>query len=95
MGGLPLGIDPAEVYATARSQLAPGERLMLFTDGLWEVCDGGGRAFGRRRLREELGRLSGLPLNALVRQLVARAADHHGGEDFEDDFTLVAVERAV
>jgi sigma-B regulation protein RsbU (phosphoserine phosphatase) len=92
-GGLPLGIDPDQVYATVHWQLARGERLLLFTDGLWEACDEKGRAFGRQRLRVELSRLSRLPLHALVRQLVKRVAEYRGGEDFEDDFTLMALER--
>jgi sigma-B regulation protein RsbU (phosphoserine phosphatase) len=91
--GLPLGIDPSEVYPTVRWQLAPRERLLLFTDGLWEVADSSGEAFGRQRLQLELTRLSHLPLTALVRQLVARTVEHCGGEDFEDDFTVVAIER--
>jgi serine phosphatase RsbU (regulator of sigma subunit) len=91
--GLPLGIDPGEAYQTVCWELAPGERLVLFTDGLVKTRYPDGEAFGRRRLTAELAGLARLPLGAMVRELVARAAQYRGGYDFEDDFTIVGVER--
>jgi sigma-B regulation protein RsbU (phosphoserine phosphatase) len=91
--GLPLGVDPGETYGTVRWQLEPGERLLLVTDGLWEARDKTGQPFGRRRLHVELGKFAVLSLGAAVRGLVARAAEHRGGRDFEDDFTIVGIER--
>jgi serine phosphatase RsbU (regulator of sigma subunit) len=91
--GIPLGINADEAYATVHWQLAPGERLLLFTDGLWEVRNRGGLLFGRHRLQVELATHASLPLSDMVHALVARAAEHHGGEDFEDDFTVVGIRR--
>ncbi len=91
--GMPLGINPDETYTTVRWQLAPGERLLLFTDGLWEVHNRAGEAFGRRGLQRELAARAGLPLGEMVRGLVTCAAEYRGREDFEDDVTVVGVER--
>src|SRR5262249_40762803 len=74
--GLPLGIDASETYPTVHWQLRTRERLLLFTDGLWEVRNWHGEALGRHRLHEELVRRAGLPLGDLVRALVARAVAH-------------------
>src|SRR5437762_9146872 len=60
--GMPLGIDPDEKYSTVRWQLVPGERLLLFTDGLWEVHNRAGHAFGRRGLQRELAACASLSL---------------------------------
>ena len=91
--GLPLGVELGETYATVRWQLSPGERLLLVTDGLWEARDSAGQAFGRRRLQAELARFAALSLGAAVRAIVARAAEHRGESEFEDDFTIVGIER--
>jgi sigma-B regulation protein RsbU (phosphoserine phosphatase) len=91
--GLPLGLEPVKSYPTIRWQLTPSERLLLFTDGLVEARNAAGEEFGRRRLQDELGGLSHLPLEAMVRRLIARVAEHRGGADFEDDFTVVGVAR--
>ncbi|AZK95290.1 MULTISPECIES: ATP-binding SpoIIE family protein phosphatase [Streptomyces] len=54
-GGLPLGIDPDSDYPTTRLELAPGETMMICTDGLLET---GGHDLdtGWARLREVLER---------------------------------------
>jgi phosphoserine phosphatase RsbU/P len=93
--GLPLGVSLASVYDTVGWRLRRGERLLLFTDGLVEARRADGEAFGRRRLRAELARLAGVPLPGLVRRLIARVEAHQGSEQFEDDFTIVAVQRAA
>jgi sigma-B regulation protein RsbU (phosphoserine phosphatase) len=91
--GLPLGIDPDHTYRTVQWQLAPGERLFLFTDGICEARDRSGREFGRQRLQSALRQLVRLPLDALTQEVVDRVKDYMEGSDFEDDFTLLAIER--
>jgi sigma-B regulation protein RsbU (phosphoserine phosphatase) len=93
--GLPLGIDPDEEYRTVWWELAPGERFVLFTDGLVEACDAGGEEFGRHRLATELAGCASLSIAEMVHEVVSRAAEHHGRGDFEDDFTILGVGRSV
>jgi sigma-B regulation protein RsbU (phosphoserine phosphatase) len=92
---LPLGIDPGQMYPTVTWQLGRGERLFLFTDGICEARDRGGREFGRQRLQNALRQLVRLPLDRLTQELVDRVKDYMEGSDFEDDFTLVAIERTA
>jgi sigma-B regulation protein RsbU (phosphoserine phosphatase) len=92
--GLPLGIDPAQAYRTVEWHLAPGERLFVFTDGIYEARDRGGREFGRHRLQSALRQLVGLPLDRMTQALVDRVKDYMEGSDFEDDFTVLAMERS-
>jgi serine phosphatase RsbU (regulator of sigma subunit) len=91
--GLPLGIQAGEEYVMVRWELGPGERLLLFTDGLVEASNGNGEAFGRVRLRSEVSNRSACSLGDMVRALVVRSAAHGEGADFVDDFTIVGVER--
>jgi serine phosphatase RsbU (regulator of sigma subunit) len=90
---LPLGIEANEVYETVYWQMIPGERLLLFTDGLVEARSRDGEPFGRDRLRTSLSEWAGLSLGDLVRELVECAESHRQGGDFEDDITILGVER--
>ena len=49
--GLPMGIQPDEVYPTVSWRVSPGERLLVYTDGLVEARNRASVAFGRSRLR--------------------------------------------
>ena len=89
----PLGVLSGETYSTVRWHLTPGERLFLFTDGLVEARNSSGEAFGRARLRRSLAELSYRPLEKMVDEVLNRARDHADGADFEDDFSIVAIER--
>jgi sigma-B regulation protein RsbU (phosphoserine phosphatase) len=93
--GFPLGLSDEADYETVSWRLHKGERLVLFTDGLVEARRDDGQAFGRRRLRTELAAGSAVPLADMVRRLLDRVEDHQGSEQFEDDFTVVAVERVA
>jgi serine phosphatase RsbU (regulator of sigma subunit) len=94
--GLPLGVTAAPAYATVCWRLRRGERLLLFTDGLVEAARrADGAPFSRPRLRAELARLARRPLAEMVRGLIARVNAHQGARRFEDDFTVVAVERVA
>jgi sigma-B regulation protein RsbU (phosphoserine phosphatase) len=95
VGGLPLGIDPRERYHSVACQLKPGDRLLVFTDGLFEAADRHGNILGVERLQSLLAELSAdsKSIDSLVQSLVDRVKDHMAGSDFGDDFTLLAVER--
>ena len=90
-GGLPLGILPEPSYATSSRRLAPGDAVLVFSDGVVEATAPGG---------EQLGR-SGL--EALVREahtgsaesLVTRVLEHIQSWQVpgvqEDDMTIVGL----
>lgn len=88
----PLGIrGPRGVVA--RESLEPGDRLLLYTDGITEARDAGGEFFGERRLVDLLGRagLDRLPAPETLRRLGAAVLAHQGGM-LQDDATLMMVE---
>lgn len=51
---IPLGIDPDHAFASATVRMHPGDRLILFSDGLIDQRAPGGEEFGMDRLREAL-----------------------------------------
>jgi sigma-B regulation protein RsbU (phosphoserine phosphatase) len=93
--GLPLGIQPEQPYATVTWQLTPGERLLVFTDGLFARRRRAVDTFGRRRLQACGGRLTRLGLVEAVEALAERVTGHRGEVALEDDFTLLGIEHSA
>jgi len=50
-GGLLIGVRPDEIYPWGEIALQPGDRLLLYTDGVLEATNGAGQAFGEFRLQ--------------------------------------------
>jgi two-component system, chemotaxis family, sensor kinase Cph1 len=87
--GMMLGVDPTAVRAEQEAVLAPGDTLLLYTDGLVERRD---QVFddGIELLRSALADLRGLPVEQLCDSLLARLLTGRA----EDDVALVAVRPA-
>ncbi len=95
VGDVPLGLhaDHAVRYETITWKVEPGERLLLFTDGLYEAQNRDNLKFGRGPLEACLRDSIGRSVSALTRCVLYRAEEHLAGADFEDDFTVIAIER--
>jgi len=89
-GGTPLGIDPDRRYADTEMQLEPGDRLVLYTDGLTEAMDSAEQEFGEPRLVELAKHAVALSAAELLKTIMVGVSSFSGGS-FQDDFTLVVV----
>jgi sigma-B regulation protein RsbU (phosphoserine phosphatase) len=89
-GGPPLGLFPDRSYGRGEIQLAAGDRLVLFTDGVTEVSSAAGEEFGEERLVTVLLENRHLSARELQEKILAEVAKFSGGH-FEDDATLVVV----
>jgi sigma-B regulation protein RsbU (phosphoserine phosphatase) len=89
-GGAALGLFPDWNYERGEVDFAPGDRLVLFTDGVTEVSSAEGEEFGEERLVTVL--LENRHLNAgdLQERILGEVAKFSGGH-FEDDATLVVL----
>jgi hypothetical protein len=89
---MPLGVDDPEVQI-AEEMLEPGDRLLLYTDGVTEARALGGDRFGLTRLVDLVERHSGsgLPAPETLRRL-AHAVMGHQMAPPADDATLMLVE---
>ena len=72
--------------------LAPGDRLVLYTDGLTDAQSSDGRGFGRSRLVELLQARGDLPPGELCTTVFADLAAYQGDAEQYDDMTMVVVE---
>ena len=89
---MPLGLADPQLEV-AEEQLEPGDRLLLYTDGVIEARDRDGEWFGERRLIELFERhaAAGLPAPETLRRLCHAALAHYDGPP-RDDATLLLVE---
>lgn len=91
-GGLPVGLIPDAEWEEHALRLGPGDRLLVYTDGVTECADPSGAMLeeeGLVRLARARAGLAGRPfLDALLADLRA----HRGGEELEDDVSMALLE---
>jgi sigma-B regulation protein RsbU (phosphoserine phosphatase) len=87
-GGGVLGVFPDQTFGLGTAQLAPGDRVVFFTDGVTEANSPKGEEFGEARLLALLEEHRSLSAEALQKNILRAAADFSGGHR-HDDATLV------
>jgi len=91
VGGLPLGIQPEAKYESASIALAPGDWLIIFTDGLVEAENARQEEFGETRLLSALGAGVSATPKGLLDQLMANVDLFVGATPQHDDVTCLLV----
>jgi sigma-B regulation protein RsbU (phosphoserine phosphatase) len=94
-GGQPLGIDAHTTYHHRRIQLARGDILVFYTDGLTASQNARGEMFGCEPLDAAIARSADQGAEAVKVEVVAMLNDFQGRDDPQDDVTLVVVERVA
>jgi serine phosphatase RsbU (regulator of sigma subunit) len=90
--GMPLGAMPGMAYEENEVYLAPGESVLLHSDGLVEAHDPGGEMFGFPRLRKVIEDSEGG--EHIIEECLAELREFVGNDwEQEDDITLVTLER--
>jgi phosphoserine phosphatase RsbU/P len=91
IGGLPLGIQPEAKYESASVALAPGDWLIIFTDGLVEAENANQDEYGETRLLSAISAgAAGTPAEMLNR-LMAELDLFVGNTPQHDDVTCLLV----
>jgi phosphoserine phosphatase RsbU/P len=90
--GLPLGIDADYAYQQSSRQLAPGDSLTMFTDGISEAMNGAGELYGLERLRTQLA-AEAANVSGVGRQVLDDVRRFVGGQAQSDDMCLVSFGR--
>jgi sigma-B regulation protein RsbU (phosphoserine phosphatase) len=89
--GPALGLLDDFSYVAVETPISPGDRVLLFTDGISEAASASGDEFGEARMTAALARHAPAPLATWVEALVTDASTF-AGTPFGDDVCLVAAE---
>src|SRR5215468_6571163 len=88
LGGPPLGLVDTVVHTSARVELAPGDQLLIVTDGITEAADASEAQFGEARVRAFLATARSGEEAALAR-LTAAVRDFEAGQPASDDVAAI------
>lgn len=90
-GNLPLGINASLEFSSGSTTLAPGEVLLIFTDGLIESMTGAEEEFGEERVTAWLKAAPAASSQQMLESLVAAVDAFTGGARQHDDLTCLVL----
>jgi sigma-B regulation protein RsbU (phosphoserine phosphatase) len=95
--GMALGMVPSEVFDLSLAErvepFAPGDTLVLYTDGITEAPNEDGKEFAGARLADTVRMLHGRSAAAVNDGILEAVGRFAGSESQRDDLTLVTVRR--
>jgi phosphoserine phosphatase RsbU/P len=93
--GMMLGMFSEAAYSCVEIRVSPGDRCLLYTDGLFEAKNAAQEEFGKARCKEFLETQLDIPAarfaNALLDN-IAGFSGHHSARAQEDDITLLVLD---
>ncbi|MEV7970895.1 PP2C family protein-serine/threonine phosphatase [Sphaerisporangium sp. NPDC088356] len=89
----PMGLDLGVPVTVCHEQLEPGDRVLLYSDGITEVRNRHGQEFGVARFTDFIIRAAadGLPVPETLRRLIHNVMEYHDGV-LQDDATVLLAE---
>ena len=87
-GGVPLGLFESPRYFEGHAAFAPGDVLVLYTDGIVEQTNADGEEFGRARLIEAIRQSADAGATEMCSRVMQQVHRYGGGAQ-ADDRTLV------
>jgi sigma-B regulation protein RsbU (phosphoserine phosphatase) len=89
-----LGLFDDPPYETTEAKIAPGDFVMLFTDGIYEVQGANEELYTQQRLMMDVQGLLNEPMGKLFDDLLEAVLTFSISREFEDDVCLVGMEFA-
>src|SRR5689334_102050 len=87
-----MGIFASASYATAARSMVRGDRVMLFTDGLYEVEDANGALFNEDQLRATVSRHAALAPKEFFDRVLSDIRKYSQSDTFADDVCVVGMQ---
>jgi len=90
--GLILGVEKGVKFEEKSLSLAPGDRLLLYTDGIVEAQNPAGAFYGLKRLCNVFTSLKGERPQTVVEKLLEDVSAFRNSDVFDDDISLVVMQ---
>ncbi len=87
----PLGIMADVSYQETELQLAPGDRLLFYTDGIVEAMNNQEEIFGFKRLLSVIQQSKSMDVDSLLKEILNKVNAFVGNASQHDDLTVIAV----
>jgi len=92
-GGVPLGLLEDFPYLEQSIDLAGGDTLVIFSDGVTDAENEDGDPFGEDRLISTVASVCGEPARVVLDRIATAVREHTRGTDPFDDITLLVARR--
>lgn len=89
--GIALGVTEEAAFHAGQILLKPGDRLVLYTDGVTEAMDKEDQLFSESRLETTLRGVNGLSSKEAIERVVKEVQHFSSGAPQSDDITLLAL----
>jgi sigma-B regulation protein RsbU (phosphoserine phosphatase) len=91
---MPVGMLEAAVFETVRIKLEPGDKLVIYSDGLTEAANAQGQFFETARLRQCLKENAHKGAQGLHQAVMEAVGRFCGDTPSRDDITALVIEYA-
>ena len=88
-GVFPMGIDPYVQVPVTEAELQPGDRILMYTDGITERFNTDGQTYGEERLLRQLEAGDDLQPQELLKAIMKDVNDFANGRAADDDQALL------
>ncbi|WP_321504436.1 SpoIIE family protein phosphatase [uncultured Methanoregula sp.] len=89
--GIAIGATLDATYTAETVPLAPGDVMVMYTDGITEAENARQDMFGEDRFREVIARSSGLTADEITKQILSEVRNFCGNQPQSDDITLMVI----
>jgi len=90
LDGFPVGMAPeSDPYQQRSVVLQPGDRILMYSDGIPDAMRGDGEVFGAAGLLDAAQRFSSEPLDGIIRCLLGELRDWRGDAAANEDVSIL------
>ncbi len=93
MGTIDLRLVEEQVtFFEEQKQIQAGDKLLLYTDGVFEYQNQQGEFYGNKRFHKKLRELKDIPVSALIDMLFKSLMEFGNGMEPQDDISFLGIE---